>query len=254
MKLDEIYEMFDEDSRLNSTKSSQIEFIITTSFIDKYLTNESTVLDIGAGTGAYSLYYAAKEFRVMAIEPVLKNLDVLKSKITPDMKLNARLGNALDMAFIEDNSYDVVLCLGPLYHLDSIDKQLQCIKEVKRVCKPGGIMFFAYISNDMVVVTETFKYNPNFLTGSSYDHSTFNVKNFPFVFLTVERAKELMAKAGLKPLHHFAADGLSELLSEKINKMDDDSFKQWVNYQKYVCEKEEMLGYSNHIVYVAKNK
>lgn len=53
-----------------------------------------------------------------ALEPVEKNLNILKSKIEKGMNINPVLGNALDLSIYEKNTFDMVLCLGPMYHLD----------------------------------------------------------------------------------------------------------------------------------------
>lgn len=254
MKLEEIYEMFDEDSRLNKTQANTVEFITTINHIDQFLKNGDKILDVGAGTGAYSIHYAKKGYSVKAVEPVRKNLDTLVTKINSNMKIQTYLGNALDLSKYEDNSFDLVLCLGPLYHLHTKKEQLQCIDEVKRVCKNEGYIFFAYISNDMVIITEAFKYNPNFLLSDHYDHETFKVEDNPFVFFTVEKFRELMDEANLVKEIEFAAEGLSELLHDEINNLSKEQFEEWVRYHQYVCQKEEVLGYSNHIIYVAKNK
>ena len=133
MKLEEIYEYFNEEKRLNSSNASSVEFITTTNFIDKYLKKESKILDIGAATGAYSLHYAEKGYDVTSIEPVKRNVDILEAKITEDMNIKVYQGNALDLSYLEDNSFDVVLCFGPLYHLKSDEDKLRVINESKRV-------------------------------------------------------------------------------------------------------------------------
>lgn len=35
-----------------------------------------------------------------------------------------------------------------------------------------------------------------------------------------------------------------------ISKMDDESYKAWLNYYFYYCEKLEFLGYSNHLLFI----
>jgi hypothetical protein len=130
---------------------------------------------------------------------------------------------------------------------------MRCVQEAKRVCKQDGIILFAYISNDMVFVTESMLYNPNFLNSEHYT-SFFKINDGPFCFMTVGQMRRLMKNNGLEKVAHFAADGLSELLEDKINAMSDEQFKEWLNFHFYTCEKPECLGFSNHIVYVARNK
>ena len=113
-----------EDDRLTRDKMHYIEFITTTSYIDKYLKSGDKILEVGAGTGAYSLYYANKGYQVDAIELVQANVNTMKTKITDTMNINAIQGNALDLSRYADESFDIVLLFGPLYHLkNDADKQ-----------------------------------------------------------------------------------------------------------------------------------
>lgn len=253
VELDKIYEYFEEDKRLNTTKANSIEFLTTTLFINKYLKKGMKILDIGAGTGAYSIYYANEGYDVTAIEPVKRNVDIIKSKVVSHkMNIHVNQGNALDMESFPDESFDIILCLGPLYHLDNDKDKLKCIQETKRVCKKSGKIFYAYLSNDMVFVTETMRYNKDHLCGDEYNHETFKLVDEPFCFMTVDHMKHLMELSNLKEVNHIAVDGLSELLCDRINEFSDEQFKEWFRFHLYTCEKKELIGYSNHIVYIAE--
>lgn len=247
-----LYEIFDEDSRLSS-KASRVEFLTTVRQIEKYLKPNMKILDLGAGTGEYSLYFAEKGYNVTSVELVHKHVESIKEKKKTYMNLDVFQGNALDLSKFSDSSFDIVLCFGPLYHLEDIKERLKCIEEVKRVCKNDGIMFFAFINNDMVIVTETMCYQPDFLKSDQYNRETFKVNDFPFVFTTIDMARELLQKSELTIMAEIASDGLSELLADKINEMDDESYELWVNYHFYCSEKPEFLGASNHLLFVAQN-
>ena len=246
-----LYDIFEEDTRL-STKATQVEFLTTIRQIEKYLKPGMKILDLGAGAGEYSIFFAKQGFDVTAVELVAKHINQIKKKISEEMSIKVIQGNALDLSIIEDKSYDIVLCFGPLYHLSKMEDRMKCISEVKWVCKDNGKMFFAFISNDMVITTETFLYNPNFLLEDSYNHKTFKVVDFPFIFHTVDDCRKLLKDSELNIISEVAADGLSELLQDKINKMDDESYEQWLSYHFYCCEKPEFLGTSNHLLFVAE--
>lgn len=246
-----LYDIFDECSRLSS-KATQIEFLTTVRQIEKHLKPDMKILDLGAGPGEYSIYFAKQGYDVTAVELVEKHVNQLKEKVDKDMLIEVIQGNALDLSMLNDNTYDIVLCFGPLYHLEKLEDRMECIDEVKRVCKKDGKMFFAFISNDMVITTETFLYSPNYLLEDTYNHETFKVVDFPFVFHTVDDCRKLLYDSNLEIVAEVAADGLSELFADKINNMDEESYRQWLNYHFYICEKPEFLGASNHLLFVAK--
>ncbi len=68
----------------------------------------------------------------------------------------------MELSRYPDDSFDIVLVFGSLYHLHSETDKDKCIAEAKRVCKPKGKLFFALITNDMIILTG-FAYRPDYL-------------------------------------------------------------------------------------------
>ena len=238
MELDLIYDYFDEEHRLTATPARSIELLTTRMQIAKVLKPGMQILDVGAGSGAYSLAYAQEGYAVTAVEPVKKHCALMKAKRRP----------AMDLTILEA-SFDVVLCLGPLYHLEHEAQRTRCLEQVLHVLKPGGSAFFAFINNDMVFITEAMVYNPDFLDNGRYDRSTFKVADLPFVFLTLDQVRRWLATLGWKPAQVFAADGMAELLADKVNALSAEQFQQWLAFHWAMCEKPAMLGASNHVVF-----
>lgn len=247
----EIYRRSDESSRLSKSKAASVEFLTNVKYIESYLTPGAKILDIGAGGGAYSLYFSRRGYEVSALELADSNLEAFRKKLTPEDRVDLVQGNALDLSRYPDESVDIVLLFGPLYHLHSEEDQLQCIREAKRVCKPDGKLFFAFISNDMVILT-MFNEHPDYFVNGDYDKATFRCDDFPFVFHTLDACRALLRKGGVKVLHEVASDGFSELMKVKINEMDEESFAQYLRFHFYLCEKQEHLGASNHLLFVAE--
>ncbi len=251
-QVQEIYKIFHEDTRLSRSKAARVEFLTTVRYIEKYLRPGDAILDIGAGAGEYSFHFARQGYAVTAVELAEENIKAFRGKLTPADPIDLRQGNALDLSAFPDGSFDIVLLFGPLYHLHSREDRLRAIREARRVCKPGGKLFFAFISNDFVILTEL-SYRPDYFAAGDYDRETFKLEDFPFVFHTVEAARQLLQEAGVPLLHAVAADGVSELLAEKINAMDDANYAQYLRYHFYICEKPELLGMTNHILFVGEN-
>lgn len=252
-RVNRTYDIFNEDARLNRSKAARVEFLTTVHYIEKYLKKGDKILDIGAGAGEYSLYFARNGYDVSALELADANIAAFKKKLTSDDNIDLVQGNALDLSRYADDSFDIVLLLGPLYHLKNNADKLKCISEAKRVCKKGGKIFFAFISNDFVFLTE-FEYDVNYFSNGDYDKETFKLNDFPFVFHTVSAARKLLADGDVNILHEVASDGASELLASRINEMSDEDYAQYLRYHFYICEKPELLGMTNHLLFVGENK
>lgn len=246
------YQFYHEDTRLSHSKAARVEFLTNTRYIERYLKPGDSILDIGAGAGEYSLYFARKGYKVSALELSETNIQAFQKKIAPEDSIELVQGNAVDLSHYADASFDAVLLFGPLYHLHSKQDQQQCIAEAKRVCKKEGKLFFAFIGNDMVILTELVQ-RPNYLIEGDYNKTTFELDDFPFfVFHTVEECRLMLHEGGINILHEVASDGISELMAATINGMDEANYAQYLRYHYYICEKPEFLGMSNHLLFVGE--
>jgi len=245
----EVYRRYDEDSRLNKSQAARVEFLTTVRYIEKYLTPGAKILDIGAGAGEYSLYFARKGYQVSALELADANIAAFRAKMTVHDQIDLVQENALDLSRYDSDSFDVVLLFGPLYHLHEEEDRLWCIEEAKRVCKPDGKIFFAFISNDIVILTMQ-QCQEDYLMNGAYNKETFRLDDFPYVFHTVDHCRNLLGKAGIQICHEVASDGASELLQDLVNGLDGASYEQYLRFHFYLCEKPEFLGMSNHLLFV----
>lgn len=103
------------------------------------------VLDIGAGTGCYSHALAQRGWRVDAVELVPENIDRFLERTQPGETVTIRQGDARDLSAFPDNTYDVVLLMGPLYELFSEEDRKKALAEAVRVAKPLGRIFAGYL-------------------------------------------------------------------------------------------------------------
>lgn len=246
------YQYYNEDTRLNHSKAAKVEFLTNARYIERYLHPGARILDVGAGAGEYSLYFARKGYAVSALELTEINIQAFRKKMTGADRIDLVQGNAVDLSRYEDESFDAVLVFGPLYHLHKEADQQKCIDEAKRVCKKEGKIFFAFISNDMVILTETAR-RAAYLVEGDYNRDTFELDDFPFfVFHTVQDCRNMLHKGGIRILHEVASDGASELLADQINAMDDETYARYLSYHEYICEKPEFLGMSNHLLFVGE--
>lgn len=250
-RVQKTYEIFNEDTRLNYAPSARVEFLTTVRYVEAYLAPSARILDIGAGAGEYSLYFARKGYDVSALELSERNIQAFRRKMTAEDSIDLAQGNALDLSRYPDAAFDIVLLLGPLYHLSREEDQQRCIAEARRVCRADGKIFFAFISNDMVILTE-FCSNPDYFVSGHYDRETFRLEDFPFVFHTVDACRRVLKEAGIRILHEVAADGASELLQNQINAMNEENYAQYLRYHAYICEKPELLGMSNHLLFIGE--
>lgn len=245
----------DEDSRLLS-QHGKVEFITTTTYIEKYLTKDSKILEVGAGTGRYSLYYASRGYDVTALEYVEHNLDILKNNIKDGMKIKAEQGDAVDLSRYEDNTFDVTLVLGSLYHLYSNEDQDKAISEAIRVTKRDGIVAIAYLTSDSIAIDWIFggKHILDGSLGKDYDEN-FKMINYPggiFAAFYIDEFLEKMKSYNITLEKNIATDGMARHIKDKIDNLSEVEFKKFIEYHLLACERYELQGYSNHMLYIGR--
>ncbi len=243
----------EEDGRLFKDNKHKTEFILTVDYINKYLQKGMKILELGAGTGVYSLYYAKQGYEVDALEPVEKNLNILKSKIAYDMHVNPVLGDARDLSIYTDNTFNMTLCLGPMYHLDGEDRE-ECLKEVIRVTKPNGLIYLAYISNNFTFVKCVMKFDRYVEKYKEEIQEDFKLVDCQkvFTFMYPEEMEKLVSKYNLEKLHHLTTDGISSLITKRLNTLTESEFKVWIEYLRCTAEREDQLGYGEHLLFIAR--
>lgn len=257
------YEKYDEDSRLTSNNARKVEFTLTTRILNQYIEKHSKILELGAGTGIYSFYYADKGNDVTATDITPKHIEIIKQKLKQNKKnlsLFAEVADATNLSNYQSESFDIVLCLGPIYHLTNLYARQMCIKESLRVLKKGGILAVSYI-NKHYILNSVMTRDKKFLT---YDFIN-KIMNTGVIkegekecfwtdafFTTPTEIESFIEKFGVEIIDHAATDGLSPFLRDSIDNMNDEEYSAWLHYSFNSCREKSILGMSNHGLLLCK--
>lgn len=250
--LTEFYSNYDEEGRLLS-KHGSVEYLTTMRYIGTYLKPGMRILEIGAATGRYSHALARMGYRVDAVELVQHNIDLFKANTKPGEDITITQGNAKDLHFLRDNSYDLVLLLGPMYHLFTVEEQKQALSEALRVTKPGGILMAAYCGNDATMVQYCF--GRGMLKEKRYQELvnpvTFKASSDPAELFELYRKEDidaLMESFRTQRLHYVGTDMATNYMRSCIDEMDEELFDLYLKYHFVICERSDMVGVSHHIL------
>lgn len=251
------YENSNEDSRITNTNSSKVEFTVTTNVLNQYIEKHHKILELGAGTGVYSFYYAERGNEVIATDLTPKHVEIIKEKLHKrDNKLNlsAEIADATNLSQYESESFDVVTCFGPMYHLTDENDRIKCIQESLRVLKKGGLLAVAYI-NKHFVLHHVMLRDKSFLTHNFIDTilNTGVIKEgekecfwTDAFFTSPTEIEAFIQEFDTTIIDHVGTDGLSPFLREYINEMNEDEYSEWVYYMLSSCREKSILGMSNH--------
>lgn len=255
--LNSIYDKYDESTRLTKSRAGQLEFITTMDFIHRYLAPGVKILEVGAGTGQYSVRLAKEGFEVTALELVEKNLDILKKNAAGVKTINPQQGDATDLSRFADETFDLTLVLGPMYHLYEPEEVHRAIDEALRVTKIDGIAMFAFLSVHAILMNDHLATNFEAGLKLNFDKNN-NVTHFKeqrFTGYTVPDFEALFAAKSIEPLATVASDGSLELAEKSANfKLSDHNFNLFTKYHLATCQQRELLGSSSHLLYICRKK
>jgi SAM-dependent methyltransferase len=252
------YGSYDEYRRLDP-KHGQVEFLTTLRYAEKYLLPAVKILEIGAGPGRYSHYFARKGYTVDAVELITHNVDAFNSLTEPGENVTVRQGDARDLSGFPSGTYDITFLLGPLYHLFDEEDKLRALSEALRVTKPGGIVFAAYCIADASILQYAFRDGHIFeLIGEGLlDTETFIASSSPahmFELHTKAQIDALMSHFDTERLHYVAADGYTMHMPETVDAMDDNTFGLYLRYHFTTCERPDLVGLTNHSLDIFKKR
>ncbi len=277
--LENYYANYDEEGRLLS-KHGQVEYRTTMKYIHEMLgtmdrTADATegiaektevseernkkILEVGAGTGRYSIALAKEGYEVDALEYTEHNLEIMNGKIAGERLSNIRThhGTALDLSRFEDESFDVTLVLGPMYHLYTKEDKFKAMEEAIRVTKKEGHIFVAYCMNEATMLQYVFgKGNlwnciENHMITEDF-HCISEEKDL-FELTRLEDINELNAQfSDVTRIKLVAADGATNYMRECIDAMDDRTFEMWIKYHFTICEREDLIGATHHSLDILK--
>ena len=251
------YSRADEDTRLKRSRHGQLEYATTMAYIHRYAGSGSRVLEVGAGTGRYSIALAKEGMNVTAVELVESNLAVLKENSKGIACIEACQGDATDLSRFADDSFDLTLLLGPMYHLYEPEEVNRAIDEAVRVTRPSGVILFAFISVYAIMYANYL--NGNWAFGQEENFTAdYRVKHYKeqlFTGYDVTEFEQLFAEKPVEWITTAGVDGILEPIEDNpdfsIRDEDFDAFAAW--YLAF-AEKRELLGNTSHLLYICRKK
>lgn len=246
------YNKHPEDKRL-LRRHGMVEFETTLHHLHRFLQPGQKILDIGAGTGRYTSALMAEGYQVKAVELVRRNIEVfLKREPSADVVQ----GDARNMPFLPTDTADITLLLGPLYHLIGEEEKLKALTEAKRVTRPGGLIFVAYLMNEYSILSYCFdEERINDLLAKGVVDKDFHIQSQPdelYDYVRLEDINRLNEQAGLERVTIFSPDGAADYMRTRLNQMSEETFARFIEYQKCISERPDLIGAGSHVVDVLR--
>lgn len=262
----DFYEKYDEANRL-ATSVFQLEFARTQKILQRHLpAPPAAILDIGGGPGVYSCWLAQLGYEVHLLDPVASHLEhakQLSAKQAAHPIASFTLGDARQLQF-PNKSADVVVMLGPLYHLLERQDRLMALKEAHRVLRQGGQLFAAVISRFASALDGLFQgllNDPQFakivaqdLVDGKHRNPTKNIFYFTDAYFhCVEELATELAEAGFYYEKTLAIEGPGGWLQNFDDWWNDAGrCERLLNLMRKLESEPSLMGASAHVMGIAR--
>ena len=248
-------EKYDEDFRFKKDKAHLAEFLVTKEYLLRFINKDSKILELGAGSGVYTQIFSDLGCDITVTDLVPKHVEILKEKFKNYKNVKVDIANALNLEKFTEK-YDVILCMGPLYHIQDKTERLTVIDNIYDRLKPNGYAFFAFCLQDNALVHYVFGNGANAkkeLSEIKYDTKTATVvenTNSNFVLNKITDIDDLFKN--YNEVFRFAQDGCASIISNWLNDMTEEDYKLFIEYLIATATRPDLMGYSGHIISVIK--
>ncbi len=220
------------------------------------------MLDVGGGPGRYAITLAEQGYEVSLLDLSENGLAwardrALEAGVT--LKATAR-GNAVDLSAFDGQSFDIVLLMGPLYHLVTEEDRTIALEEATRVLKPGGVLCASFITR-YAPLRDAAKRQPAWIlehadeverllsTGVLYDSGGLFTDAY---FANQTEVRPLIEPYGFETLDLIAAEGIVGWIEEGVNAASGELWDAWVRLNYRLGKDPSVHGVASHLLYVGR--
>jgi 2-polyprenyl-3-methyl-5-hydroxy-6-metoxy-1,4-benzoquinol methylase len=265
MNLIERYYDFSTSNEWSRLDRHRTEFAITLRALKDYLpAAPASILDCGGGPGRYAIEltkqgYAVTLFDLSAINLSFARTQAYSSGVTVSAYEH---GTATDLSRFASESFDVVLLLGPLYHLLTPEERMKCLQEAHRVLKKGGVLFASFVTQ-YAALRFFAKDAPEWILQHPLEMEAFwqtgvfppirkDGTEFLAYFAPPASVKPLIESAGFNVKTVLACEGTVSMIDEKINALEGDLWNAWVDLNYRLAPDPSLHGACEHLLCVAR--
>ena len=242
-----------------------VEFALTLRALSRFMAHSAKVaVDIGVGSGAYSLWLASRGIDVHLVDVSQKLLQAAVHRLEREgyeKRIASRNHlSATDLNSIPNACADIILSLGPFYHLRQLDDRRRAVCEAARILKPGGIIFAAGI-NKLALLRDAFKDIPEsgarfrnrrlqFLENGQLDPELAPPISFAHLTTSAEFADLFVDQ--FEPVALWGLESFTNTAQEKLLQLKEEDREAWLDILERTAPLAEALGYSDHFLYVGR--
>jgi S-adenosylmethionine-dependent methyltransferase len=250
----------EEDARL---ERHQLEHDLTWRFMTRYLPPDGSILEIGAGTGRYTLALCRLGYSVTAVDLSAALLERCRRRLAAEqLQSRAQLvvADARDLHAVPSTRFDAVLLMGPLYHLVLEADRVQAVRQATERLRSGGLLFSTFLSR-LGILGDLMRRVPEWIErreevrwlldrGRRPDDQPRG--GFRGYLARVSEIRPLHEALGIETVTLAGVEPAISADDESYNRLEGARREQWLDLLFQVSSDETTVGASRHLLYVGR--
>ena len=241
----------------------QLERDITRRYFEAYLPPTGRILEIGAATGAYTLWLAQRGYHVTAIDLSESQINECRKRVSElglQTNVDCLAADARDLAPVSERDFDAVLLMGPLYHLVLSDDRLKALREAVACLKRGGLLFSALISR-FGIMGHLLQRVPQWIENQKEvrsliergrDPEDAHTGGFRGYYATVDEIAPLHEELGLEPMVLAGVEPAISADDDSYNRLEGEQREHWLELLYELSREPSLIAGSRHLLYIGR--
>lgn len=261
----DIAEHYDSDPERENTRLErhQLEHDLTWRYLNQYLPTHGSILEVGAATGGYTLELARRGYSITAVDLSAANMELCRKRLAGEGlqgQVRLVLADARDLREVTAWDFDVVLLMGPLYHLVEETDRKEALQEVFDRLRTGGIVFSSFISR-FGIMGDLLRTVPHWIEDKAEVESILERGRDPYdyprggfrgYFAEVSEIPPLHEAIGFETLTLAGVEPAISADDESYNKLQGQQRQLWLDLFYRISTERTIIGASRHLLYVGR--
>jgi SAM-dependent methyltransferase len=241
----------------------QLEHDLTWRYLNHYLPSQGSLLEVGAATGTYTLELAKMGYEITAVDLSAGLLEECRKRVAREgleERVRFIVADARDLHAVTEHEFDVVLLMGPLYHLvEEVDRKAALKQAFDRLRK-GGILFSSFISR-FGIMGDLMKNVPDWIEDQAEVRSILEKgrdpqhipqEGFRGYFAQVSEIAPLHEAVGFETLTVAGVEPGISADDESYSKLEGTKRQLWLNLLYEISTESSIIGASRHLLYIGR--
>jgi ubiquinone/menaquinone biosynthesis C-methylase UbiE len=247
----------DEISRVDRSSDAAIMFQIERWFIERYLPDAGTVIDVGGGPGRFSVEIAKLGRDVVLVDLTPKHIEqarqLAEQEGVADKIIEYRVMDVRDLSAFGSGEFSMAVCYGMLNY--TLDRDVHVLSELGRIVQRGNPILIGAMGLYGAV---RYVWAQGRLADPSYREwegeilqTGINAFRKPYrKFYTAASLRATAAQAGLDVLEVAGTPAIAACLGQQIDnaRQDPEAWAYVIETEKKTCTVPGLVDTGQHIL------